>query len=250
MRTVAQTDDSATPGLDVACIPIALFPNVGTWSNVGTVNQLTAIGYCRVSTDEQGDSGLGLAAQKQVIQAEVLRRGWTFDTMYGDVASGKSLRGRSDFGLALRELAAGHADVLVVAKLDRLSRSVSDFAAILAQSQGEGWALDICDLGVDTTTPSGKMVAQIMMVLAEWEREMIGDRTRAALRAARDRGTRLGRPSHVTADTVRLIRVLRDSGRSWAAIAEALTHEGIPTAQGGRWHAATIRKIHQQRSQS
>lgn len=201
------------------------------------------MGYCRVSTDEQGDSGLGLTAQRSTIQAEVERRGWAFETMYTDVASGKSMRGRDDFGLALKALAGGEADVLVVAKLDRLSRSVSDFAAILAKSQTEGWALNICDLGVDTTTPSGKMVAQIMMVLAEWEREMIGDRTRRALEAARAGGTRLGRPRGVTDDTLRLIRILRESGKSYAAIAWALEREGVATAQGGRWQAATVRKL-------
>lgn len=206
---------------------------------------MRAIGYCRVSTDEQGDSGLGLAAQKQTIHLEVERRGWQFETMYGDVASGKSMKGRKDFGRALGALADGEADVLVVAKLDRLSRSVSDFAAILARSHVEGWALDVCDLGVDTTTPSGKMVAQIMMVLAEWEREMIGERTRNALDAARAQGTRLGRPSNVSDDTLRLIRILRDSGRSWQGIADSLTREGVPTAQGGKWHGATVRKLHQ-----
>lgn len=205
---------------------------------------MRAIGYCRVSTDEQGQSGLGLDSQKATVHSEVERRGWTFETMYADVASGKSMRGRRDFGRALRVLAVGEADVLVVAKLDRLSRSVSDFAAVLALSQAEGWALDICDLGVDTTTPSGKMVAQIMMVLAEWEREMIGDRTKAALSVARSRGTRLGRPSNVDAETVRLIRVLRSSGKSWQGIADALEREAVPTAQGGRWHGSTVRKIH------
>ena len=206
---------------------------------------MQAIGYVRVSTDEQGDSGLGLAAQKSTIQLEVERRGWEFVTMYGDVASGKSLKGRADFGRALQVLADGEAEVLVVAKLDRLSRSVGDFAAILAQSQREGWALNICDLGVDTTTPSGKMVAQVMMVLAEWEREMIGDRTKRALEAAKARGTKLGRRSNVDAETLRLIRVLRDAGKSYAGIAAALEAEGIATAQNGTWHAATVRKLYQ-----
>lgn len=205
---------------------------------------MRAIGYVRVSTEEQGDSGLGLSAQKTTVQQEVARRGWNFETMYADVASGKSLRGRADFGRALKLLSAGEADVLVVAKLDRLSRSVSDFAAVLAQSQAEGWALDICDLGVDTTTPSGKMVAQIMMVLAEWEREMIGDRTKRALQAARESGRQLGRPRGVSKETLRLIRVLRESGKSYGAIAEALSAEGIATAQGGQWQAATVRKLY------
>jgi DNA invertase Pin-like site-specific DNA recombinase len=206
---------------------------------------MRAIGYCRVSTDEQGRSGLGLESQRETIEREVERRdGWVLERVYTDVASGKSLRRRHEFADALAALAAGEADVLVVAKLDRLSRSVSDFAAILARSQAETWELDICDLGVDTTTPSGKMVAQIMMVLAEWEREMIGDRTKAALQIARSRGTRLGRPSNVDAETVRLIRILRESGRSYQQIADTLTANGVDTGQGGKWHASTVRKIH------
>lgn len=204
---------------------------------------MRAIGYTRVSTDEQGQSGLGIEAQEATIKNEIARRGWELQHVYSDVASGKSLRRRPDFGLALQQLAAADADVLVVAKLDRLSRSVSDFAAVLAQTQDEGWALDICDLGVDTTTPSGKMVSQIMMVLAEWEREMIGDRTRAALQAAKARGTTLGRRPNVPPETMRLIRVLRESGASWGKIAETLTTEAVPTAQGGNWHASTVRKI-------
>lgn len=206
---------------------------------------MRAIGYCRVSTDEQGRSGLGLESQRDTIERETSRRGWTLEHVYTDVASGKSLRRRHEMSDALAALRDGTADVLVVAKLDRLSRSVSDFAAILARSNAEQWELNICDLGVDTTTPSGKMVAQIMMVLAEWEREMIGDRTKAALQVARSRGTRLGRPRGVTTDTLRLIRILRESGKSYAAIASALASEDIPTAQGGQWQAATVRKLYE-----
>lgn len=208
---------------------------------------MKAIGYVRVSTDEQGDSGLGLAAQVETIEREAARRGWTLCEVFQDVASGKSLRGRVNFGLAMRLLEQGEAEVLIVAKLDRLSRSVSDFAAILAESQQRRWALDVCDLGVDTTTPSGKMVAQVMMVLAEWEREMIGERTKNALRQARSKGTRLGRPSNVSADTRRMIRMLRRSGLSYAKVAEQLTAEGVPTAQGGAWRASTVRKIYSAR---
>ena len=205
---------------------------------------MRALGYCRVSTDEQGESGLGLDAQRAVIEAEAARRGWQLAETLTDVASGKSLRRRHQMKAALARLASGDADVLIVAKLDRLSRSVSDFAAILAQSQEQGWALDVCDLGVDTTTPSGKMVAQIMMVLAEWEREVIGERTKSALQVARARGTRLGRPRGVDEETLRLIRILRDSGKSWQGIADSLERNAVPTGQGGQWHAATVRRLY------
>lgn len=204
---------------------------------------MRTIGYCRVSTEEQGDSRAGLEAQEAVIRSEVERRGWDLLDIRSDVASGKSLRRRDELGRTLRDLRDGNADALVVAKLDRLSRSVLDFAGIMETASAEGWSLAVIDLGVDTTTTNGKLIAHIMIALAQWERELIGDRTRAALTAVRARGTKLGRPSGVEPDTLRLIRVLRDSGRSWQAIADALAREEIPTGQGGRWHAATVRRL-------
>jgi DNA invertase Pin-like site-specific DNA recombinase len=81
-------------------------------------------------------------------------------------------------------------------------------------------------------------------VLAEWEREMIGDRTKNALAAARARGQKLGRPQGVPDDVVQSIRVMRSVGLSWGKIAQGLQAQGIPTGQGGRWHATTVRKLH------
>lgn len=206
---------------------------------------MRAIGYSRVSTREQGDSGVGLEWQETTIRAQVEARGWELVDVKSDVASGKTLRRRDELGMALRDLQAGHADALVVAKLDRLSRSVLDFASLMETAAAEGWSLVVLDMGVDTTTTNGKLIANIMIALAQWERELIGDRTRNALEAVRARGTRLGRPSNVDDATLRLIRVLRNAGNSWHAIAHALTCEGIPTAQGGRWHGATVRKLHE-----
>lgn len=205
---------------------------------------MRAIGYTRVSTEEQGDSRAGLEAQEAAIRAEVERRGWELLAVRADVASGKSLRRRDELGATLRDLRDGNAEALIVAKLDRLSRSVLDFAGIMETANLEGWSLSVLDLGVDTTTTNGKLIAHIMIALAQWERELIGDRTRAALAAVSARGTKLGRPSGVEPETLRLIRVLRQSGKSYAAIARALEREGIPTAQGGSWHAATVRKLY------
>lgn len=202
-------------------------------------------GYCRVSTEEQGDSGAGLEAQEATIRAEVAHRGWELVDVRHDVASGKSLRRRPELGRTLRDLAAEEGEVaLVVSKLDRLSRSVLDFAGVMETAQKERWALVVLDLAVDTTTTNGKLIAHIMIALAQWERELIGDRTRTALKAVKARGTKLGRKTGVTDETRRLIRTLRLSGMSWQGIADMLTHEGIPTAQGGKWHAATVRKVH------
>ena len=200
-------------------------------------------GYLRVSTDEQGDSRAGLEAQESAIRAEVERRGWDLVAMRYDVASGKSMRRRDRLGETLRDLAAGHADALVVAKLDRLSRSVLDFAGIMETAAGEKWSVVVLDLGVDTTTANGELVANIMISMAQWERRIIGDRTRSALKAVKARGTHVGRKSGVSDETLRLIRALRSSGLSWQKVADALTAEGVPTGQGGEWHAATVRRI-------
>jgi len=205
---------------------------------------MKAIGYLRVSTEEQGDSGVGLEAQEASIRAEVKRRGWELVALNSDIGSGKSMRRRSNLGASLRALAAGEADTLVVAKLDRLSRSVIDFAAIMQTAAKEGWAVTVLDLGVDTTTPNGKLIANIMISLAEWEREIIGARTRDAMKAVRARGTSVGRKANVSAETMRLIRSLRRQGQSWQKIADALTAEGVTTSQGGQWHASTVRRLH------
>ena len=200
-------------------------------------------GYMRVSTEEQGDSRAGLEAQESAIRAEVERRGWDLVDLRFDVASGKSTRRRDRLGETLRDLAARNADALVVAKLDRLSRSVLDFAGIMETAASEGWSVTVLDLGVDTTTTNGKLIANIMIALAQWERELIGDRTKTALAAVKARGTHVGRKSGVSIETLRLIRALRSSGLSWQKVADALTSEGVPTGQGGAWHAATVRRI-------
>jgi DNA invertase Pin-like site-specific DNA recombinase len=202
-----------------------------------------ALGYIRVSTAEQGDSKAGLESQAAVIRAEAERRGWSLEIRQ-DVASGKSMRGRDELGRALRDLRDGEASVLVVAKLDRLSRSVLDFANLMQTAMDEGWSIVVLDLNVDMTTTNGRLITHIMVALAQWERELIGDRTRAGLDAVRARGTTLGRKSHVTPETLRAIRTLRGSGLSWQKVADALAREGVPTSQGGTWRASTVRKLH------
>jgi DNA invertase Pin-like site-specific DNA recombinase len=106
-------------------------------------------------------------------------------------------------------LADGSASVLVVTKLDRLSRSVIDFAALLALAERQGWALVVLDLGLDLTTPNGKFVASVMASVAQLERDLIGERTRQALAVKREQGIKLGRPSSVPADVREFITQAR-----------------------------------------
>ncbi|MGA2502247.1 MAG: recombinase family protein, partial [Tepidisphaeraceae bacterium] len=154
------------------------------------------LAYMRVSTAEQADSGAGLAAQRSAIEAEADRRGWLAVEYVEDPAwSGRDLD-RPAMQRALAMLAAGEADCLVAAKVDRLSRSVRDYAGLLDLAHREGWTLITLDLGVDTSTPLGEAMANVSATFAQLERRMIGQRTREALAAKRAAGVRIGR--HVT----------------------------------------------------
>lgn len=206
--------------------------------------QQVAVGYCRVSTDRQGERGYGLEAQRGIIEAEARRRDWHMGRIYVDVGSGGSLRRRGELQEVLAALDAGQAHVLIVAKLDRLSRSLLDFAGLMARSRQAGWSIVALDIGVDTSTANGELIAHIIMALAQWERRIIGQRTKDALEVVRDRGVRLGRPSGVDDETRRLIVVLRSDGRSYQRIANLLTEQGIPTGQGGaRWYGSTVKAV-------
>jgi DNA invertase Pin-like site-specific DNA recombinase len=206
------------------------------------------IGYVRVSTGEQAVNGAGLAAQRDGIVNEAARRGWEVVAIHEDGgASGRTLDGRPGLSAALSAVAAGDADGLVVAKLDRLSRSLIDFAGLLERARREGWAVIALDLGVDTTTPAGELVASVMAAVAQWERRAIGERTRAALAVRCRQGVRLGRPRAVPTEIRTRVVAERAAGRTFRRIAAGLDADAIPTAHGGsRWSPETIRQLVQQ----
>jgi len=199
-----------------------------------------AIAYSRVSTNGQADSGLGLDDQRSKLDQEGKRRGWELLHLVDSGGSGKSLK-RPAITQALDMLSKGEAQVLMIAKLDRLSRSLIDFARVAEQAKREGWAIVALDINVDTSTPSGELMANVLMSFAQYERKMIAARTADALQQAKARGRRLGRP--VLLPTKVRQRIARDhqAGMSLRAIAQQLNAEQVPTAQGGaRWHASTV----------
>ena len=204
---------------------------------------MRVLGYVRVSTDEQSDSGAGLEAQRRAIKAECKRRGWQLVEVIEDAGySAKDLK-RPGIQAALQALEAGNEKALVAAKLDRLSRSMIDFTGLMAKAQKQGWALVALDCAVDTTTPAGEAMANVLATFAQFERRLISQRTREALAVKRSQGVRLGRPPTLDTRTVSRIRRERKRGRTFAAIAEGLAADEIPTAHGGRWHAATVRAV-------
>lgn len=205
---------------------------------------MQVVGYVRVSTDEQAVSGAGLEAQRRAIRAECARRGWDLQNLLEDRgASAKGIQ-RPGLAQALIAVESSGAEAIVVAKVDRLSRSLTDFAALMERSRRKGWAIVALDLGVDTTTPSGEMLAHVLAVFAQFESRLIGQRTRDALAVRRTEGVRLGRPTVLSPQTGRRIRSMSRKGGTLSEIARVLTAEGVPTAHGGRrWYPSTVRAI-------
>lgn len=205
-----------------------------------------ALGYVRVSTDEQVESGAGLDAQERAIREECERRGWELvEPIMGEAggASGKDIE-RAGLQDALGVMDRHGADVLVVFKLDRLSRSFLDGAAVMARASRKGWGLVALDFGLDTTTPAGEMVAHILLAAAQYERRLIGQRTKEGLAEKREDGRRLGAPQKLPDDVVRRIVMQRELGRSLPAIGEGLELDQVPTARGGtRWHPSTVQAV-------
>lgn len=198
------------------------------------------IAYLRVSTDEQGDSGAGLAAQRKAVTDYCTSRGWTDVQLVEEVASAKSIEHRPLLGDVLDRLTSGRADILLASKLDRVSRSVIDFAGLLDQAGREGWRLALLDLGVDTSTPVGEMIANTLANMAQFERRLISQRTRDALAARKAAGVHVGRRSELSGDVLARVVQLREEGTSIRGIAAKLNEEGVPTAKGGEWRGSTV----------
>ncbi len=199
--------------------------------------------YVRVSTDEQRESGLGLAAQRDTLTALAARKGWTDVEWIEDAGFSAGSLGRPGIQRALDMLARGQADALVVARLDRLSRSLLDFAGLMDTARRQGWSIVAADLGVDMTEPAGEMLASVLAAFAQYERALISKRTREAMNAAKARGVRLGGPITTPAAVRERVVAAAASGYSHAAIARALNADGVPTASGGTWHRSGVRRV-------
>jgi len=204
------------------------------------------IGLVRVSTEEQEASGAGMDAQEAAIRARCEARGWDLVEIVREAASGKTLAKRPELQSILARLEnktdKHRPQALVVAKLDRLARSMLDYASMLERAERRGWSLVCIEPDNDFSTSSGRMMATMLMGFAQYEREIIGERTRAGLAAKRAQGVILGRPRTMPADALARLRALRSDGLSYRKVAAALNDEGIKGAQGGSWHDGSVIK--------
>lgn len=199
------------------------------------------VGYCRVSTGGQARSGLGLADQQAKISSAAEIEGWVIVGWKVDRGeTGKNLD-RQEFLGALQMVANGEADGLVAAKLDRLARSVQDFAQILEWFGDAKASLVVLDPAIDTATPNGRLVANILASIAQWEGEIISQRTKDALQALKASGRPVSGPSVQPSLAARILE-MSSGGASLHGIARTLNAEGVPTARGGsEWRASSVR---------
>ena len=203
------------------------------------------VGYLRCSTLEQVDSGAGLAAQETAITSEATRQDWHVVALIQDAGVSGGQADRAGLTEALAMIEGGQAGTLVVAKLDRLTRSLPHFADTMERARRKGWSLVALDLGIDLSTPAGEFLASVMASAAQWERRIIGQRTKDAMAEKRRDGVWLSRPrADLDPATVERILAERADGRSFPMIAARLTDDSVPTARGGaRWYASTIRDV-------
>ena len=229
---------------------------------------MKAIGYARVSTLEQVNEGVSLDAQVARIQAYATLRGLDLVEVVREegVSGGTPFASRPASSQVLARLAAGDVGAIVVCKLDRAFRDAGDALNVTAAWDRAGVALHVLDMGgnsLDTASAMGRMFLTMAAGFAELERNLIGERTAAALAHLRGAGVRLGgeglgwqRAEETDAEgrklvqevpeeveTLQRIHELRAAGLPLRGIAERLTSEGRRTKRGGRWAAETVRLI-------
>jgi DNA invertase Pin-like site-specific DNA recombinase len=200
------------------------------------------VGYVRVSSGEQGASGLGLEAQRAAIRSYCAQHGYRLVAICEDVASGGSTNGRHGLAEAIAMCDRHEAAGLVAAKLDRLSRSVVDFGTLVERAKRKGWNLCVIDLGIDLASPMGEAMANMAVTFAQLERRLGSERTKAGLAVARANGTRLGAAVAITEPQRAMVLALRMTGLTQVGIAAALNLEGVASPKGGKWHATSVRR--------
>jgi DNA invertase Pin-like site-specific DNA recombinase len=205
---------------------------------------LRAITYGRVSTGRQAESGISLDDQADSLADVVAQRGWVHVAHLTDPGlSGRKMTNRRGLQEALALLDSKGADVLVAAKIDRVSRSTTDFARLLDQAEKKGWKLVVLDADVDTTTAAGRLLVDVVSAAASFESRRIGERQKAVHAVRRSQGKRAGQ-APILSDEIRL-RIAQEhaDGVSINGIARRLNEEAVPTAKGGRWHPSTVSHV-------
>lgn len=216
---------------------------------------MKAIGYIRVSTDKQADKGVSLEAQEAKLRAMAAVQDIEIDEFIVDGGESAKSLSRPGMERLLAMVDRGEVSTVIIAKLDRLTRSVKDLATLLEQFQKRNVGLVSVSESLDTKSAAGRLVLNIMSAVSQWEREAIGERTRDAMRHKRAKGERVGAVPYgfrVADDgktlvedcdeqaTLQRIRNMKAAGLSVRAIALALNEQGIRTRKEKAWQFSFV----------
>ena len=206
-------------------------------SALGLPSGTAVIGYVTLPADP----GFGEVDSSSDVIGACERFGWKLLEVVRDRENVRVLE-RPGLGYALRRIADGEAQGIVVSDLRCLSHSIIDLGELVKWFGDAGAALIALDLGIDTSTPDGRQMAAMLMTLGSWERERIANRTRNGLAEVRANGGRIGRPAvSDQPDLVQRIESMRAANLTLQAIADQLNAEGVPTLRGGRkWRPSSI----------
>lgn len=232
---------------------------------MSTTKRTQVVGYIRVSTENQADEGVSLAAQRTKLEAYAVAMELDLVAVHEDAGVSAKTLDRPGLQAALADLDAGRASGLLVAKLDRLTRSVVDLGSLVARYFAESRKAELLSVAdsIDTRSAAGRLCLNVLVSVAQWEREAIGERTRDALGHIKGQGAKLGGEAlgwsrtgdtdvhgrrivievHDEVATVERIRELRAEGLTLRAICEQLTAEGHRTKRGGKWSPKVVRSV-------
>jgi site-specific DNA recombinase len=218
---------------------------------------MKVIGYARVSTEKQADTGVSLDAQAAKIRAMAVLQGADLVEIIVEGESAKNLN-RPGMTRLLSLVDGREVDAVIVAKLDRLTRSVKDLCELLERFERRGVALVSVAESLDTGSAAGRLVINIMTAVSQWEREAIGERTRDAMSHKRSQGQRVGNIAygcrlagdgvHIEADpdeqaVLSEIRQLRGQGSTLRGIAATLNHRAYRTRRGTAWRLESVARV-------
>jgi len=219
---------------------------------------MKAIGYARVSTDKQADRGVSLEAQTEKIRAMVVvHNAELVDIIVDGGESAKSLN-RPGMERLLALVDSGAVEAVIVAKLDRLTRSVKDLCTLLERFERREVTLISVAESLDTGSAAGRLVLNIMTAVSQWEREAIGERTRDAMNHKRNNGERVGNiafgyrlssdgvhvePEPTEQATIAAVAELRSNGMSLRRIAKDLNTRGMRTRKGSEWRLESVARV-------
>jgi len=221
------------------------------------VDTMKAVAYIRVSTKEQAQEGVSLSQQLEKIKHFCLAKDWELTKVYQDEGKSGANLNREGIQELLSDCKKGEYDVIVVYKLDRLTRSVKDLGYLIELFDKHEIAFSSVSDNFDTTTANGRLVLNILGSVAQWEREIIAERTEDALQhkkanrkiyGAIPLGFDLGEDGKLIENKqelriVRKIKDLRQRGISLGNIAGRLNSDNIPTKKNRKWYAGTVKYI-------